>query len=65
MTQANPWKKAIEGKFGPALNELNIALGTMKTNEPINRREGNLKQADLERNNAKSFEAAMKYLEKA
>ncbi len=53
------------GLFAPAINELNIALDTMKTNAPINEREGNKGQAKLERDNAKSYKAAIGLLKKA
>lgn len=45
-----------------AVSQLLVNLDTMKTNEPINRRAGKIKQADAERQNAKSFEAAIKML---
>lgn len=43
----------------PAIAELKIALNTVTTNEPINRREGNRSQAALEREHAKSFREAI------
>lgn len=49
-------------KFGPAINQLKVSLDVMKTNEPINRREGKIAQADLERTNARSFRSAIKTL---
>lgn len=54
------WKHFIE----PAVVELNIKLDTMRTNEPINRKEGNISQADLERENAKSYQTAIDILKK-
>lgn len=48
----------------PAIVELETALDTMTTNEPINRREGNIAQADLERDNARSFRSAIRVLGK-
>jgi hypothetical protein len=49
------WKRFIE----PAVVELEIKLDVMKTNEPINRKEGKVAQANLEKANAKSFEKAI------
>lgn len=48
--------------FGPAVAQLKINLDTMLNNEPINRREGNNEQADLELENAASFKAAISLL---
>jgi hypothetical protein len=46
----------------PAIAELLISLDTMKTNEPINRKEGKADQADLEKENAASFRGAINLL---
>lgn len=46
----------------PAIASLKVALDTVKTNEPINRQEGNIDQANLERTNAKSYRMAIKSL---
>jgi hypothetical protein len=45
-----------------AITELTIALETAKTNEPINRAEGNIEQADLEATNAADFRQALAML---
>lgn len=49
----------------PAMESLRISRNIMRTNEPINRREGNIAQANLERSNAKSYQAAMGILRNA
>ena len=49
--------------FDHAINELGIHLHTMETNEPINRSEGNLAQADLEAEVACSLRAAIAHLQ--
>jgi hypothetical protein len=41
---------------------LEIALNTLVTNEPINRAEGNVEQADLEVKNAAEIRAALSIL---
>lgn len=41
---------------------LELALETMTTNEPINRREGNIQQADLEAANATDYRLAIDIL---
>lgn len=48
----------------PAIVELQNSLRTMKTNAPINEREGNYEQANLEKANARSYQAAMQLLKK-
>lgn len=48
---------------GAAVEALNEALAVVETNEPINRAEGNVEQADLEKENAASFKEALKVLE--
>lgn len=48
----------------PAIVELQNSLRTMKTNAPINEREGNMEQAKLERENAASYQAALRVLKK-
>lgn len=48
--------------FGPAINELLVSLDTVETNEPINRREGNVKQADIESETARSIRKAIPVL---
>jgi hypothetical protein len=52
-----------KGLFAPAIAELKRDLETVETNEPINESEKDEGQADLERENAKSFRAAIKVLE--
>lgn len=49
----------------PAVIELEIALNIVKTNEPINRKEGDIEQANLEKRNAKAFELAIDVLNQA
>lgn len=51
-------------KFQPAVNDLGVTLATMKNNEPINRKEGNTKQANLEKDTASSVIKAMRVLAK-
>ncbi len=48
-----------------AITELEIALKTMETNEPINRKEGKTEQADLEAKNAADFRQALAVLRAA
>lgn len=45
-----------------AVATLEIALETLRTNEPINRAEGKVEQADLEAESAKELEAALQLL---
>lgn len=45
-----------------AINTLEIALSVMETNEPINRAEGNIEQADLELANATDYRKALDIL---
>lgn len=52
----------IKQRDTPAIAELKIALDTVENNEPINRREGNMPQANLERRHAKSFREAIAQL---
>lgn len=49
----------------PAITELGVSLRTMNTNEPINRKEGDRKQAELEARNAKSYTSAIQILKGA
>ena len=49
-------------KMFPAIVELENSLGVLTTNEPINRKEGNIEQADLEKRNARSFRSAIRFL---
>lgn len=53
------YKMAKPPSLGPAREELKIALNVMRVNEPINRREGDIAQANLERENAKSYKYAL------
>ena len=46
-----------------AINQLKISLETAEINEPINRREGNSLQADLEAKNAADFRQVIRILE--
>lgn len=48
-----------------AINELEICLSILENNEPINRREGNIEQADLEAKNIASFRRAIEHLRSA
>lgn len=45
-----------------AITELEIALGTMENNAPINEAEGKFDQAALERTNAEDFKQALSFL---
>lgn len=45
-----------------AITTLKIALDTLENNEPINRRDGNHEQADLEARNAAEIRAAIHVL---
>ena len=45
-----------------SIAELEIALNVAETNEPINRRQGNIEQADLELQNAADFRLAIEAL---
>lgn len=60
----NDKPKYKKGLLGAAIDELSNSLYVVKTNEPINRKEGNKGQADLEKQNAKSFKAAIGVLKK-
>ena len=46
----------------PAITQLEIAKDVMVNNEPINRAEGNIEQADLERANAENLDLALDIL---
>lgn len=48
-----------------AIAELEIALETMETNEPINRASGDIEQADLEAANAADYRQALAVLKAA
>lgn len=48
-----------------AINELEIVLSTLENNEPINRAEGNIDQADLEHANATEIRTALGVLRAA
>lgn len=50
--------EAVDG----AVATLEVALDVLKTNEPINRAEGNMEQANLEARNAADIERALKLL---
>lgn len=45
-----------------AITTLEIALNTMETNEPINHKEGNFEQADLEAKSAAEIRQALTVL---
>ena len=45
-----------------AINTLTIALETLENNEPINRAEGSVEQADLEAANASEIRSALSVL---
>jgi len=57
--------KMLKPDMLPAKIELGIALDTMRTNAPINERDGNKRQAALERSNAESYKAALGILRRA
>lgn len=63
--RSSVWRKISDEALRPAIAELERSLSVMRTNEPINRRGGNVKQADLERENADSYKKAIKFLENA
>lgn len=46
-----------------AITQLEIYLDTLINNAPINEREGNLEQAELERKNAAEVKQALTWLE--
>lgn len=48
----------------PAIAQLKNSLEVVQTNEPINRKEKNTLQADLEKRHAKSFKQAITVLQK-
>jgi hypothetical protein len=50
------------GAFGAAIASLEIARDVVRTNAPINEREGARDQAKLERSNDKSYTAAIRKL---
>lgn len=53
------------GDLSAAVATLQIALGTVENNAPINEAAGNIEQAALERNNAESFRKALAILDDA
>lgn len=57
----------MRNPFDPssAIAELDNALYVARTNEPINRREGNKAQADAEIEHARSFKGAIAMLKKS
>ena len=60
-----PGITAKETQMKAAITELEIALETMETNEPINRANGNADQADLESENAADYRQALAVLKAA
>lgn len=48
-----------------AIAQLEIYLKTLETNEPINRNDGNIEQADVEAKNATEVRAALALLRSA
>ena len=64
MVEQKQLEKMFSGKMTPAIAELYRSLDVMNTNAPISEREGNKKQAKLERENARSFKAAIAALSK-
>lgn len=52
-----------KGLFGPAISQLKNSLDVVTNNEPINRKEGDTQQANLEKTNARSFRAAIQHLQ--
>lgn len=51
--------------FDYAITQLKISLEIVETNAPINEKEGNLEQAELERKCAESYRLAIAKLEAA
>lgn len=56
------WFDSIGRCMKASISQLEIALATMENNEPINRREGNIEQADLELANAEDYRMAIEVL---
>ncbi len=54
--------RGMKGKMEHAITQLEIALDIVETNAPINEAEGNLEQAQLERECAASYRAAIEKL---
>lgn len=54
----------IKQRDTPAIAELKRSLDVMQTNEPINRRDGNIGLANDERINARSFRDAIAKLQR-
>ena len=52
-------QKGMSELMAPAINELKVSLDTVENNAPINEREGNIGQANLERETATSINAAV------
>lgn len=48
--------------LAPSIAELERSRHTMRTNAPINEKEGNMEQAKLERENDASFKSAIRVL---
>jgi hypothetical protein len=62
---ASPARRRVDDIFGHAKAELNISREVAATNEPINRKRGDIAQANLERKVLQSIDATLKYLEGA
>lgn len=56
------YKMASKPDLMPAIEQLRQAHSVVKTNEPINRKRGDVAQANLENANGQSYKAAMKVL---
>ncbi len=52
----------VKASLGAAIETLKVALDVCETNEPINRAEGKIDQADLEYNNALEIRNALDIL---
>jgi hypothetical protein len=52
------------GRFPHSIAALTANLHTVKTNEPLSRKKGDIAQADLQRDEAKEFRSAIKFLGK-
>jgi hypothetical protein len=53
-----------KGLYSAAIEELKRDLDVVTTNAPINDKEGDKDQSELERENARSFKAAISLLQK-
>lgn len=62
QSRKSPRWSFAKGGRAAAVAELQNSLDVVQTNAPINEKEGNHRQAKLERSNAESFKAAIRRL---